>query len=68
MLCLLAAACFGSLAVLAKLAYDAGADLVTLLWVRFALAAAVLWTLAARRGVARVTRTPRAALDRKSVV
>lgn len=62
LLCLLAAAAFASLAVLAKLAYAAGAGLVTLLSVRFAIAGAVLWALAARRGLARVTDAPRAAL------
>jgi drug/metabolite transporter (DMT)-like permease len=51
---MLAAVGFGAMAVLAKLAYDAGASVPTVLAVRFALAAAVLWILVAqpwRRGV-----------------
>lgn len=54
LLCLLAAVGFGAMAVLAKLAYDAGASVSTVLAVRFALAATVLWILVAqpwRRGV-----------------
>lgn len=60
LLCLLAAAGFGSMGVLAKLSYEAGASVLTLLSVRFALGAALLWAFAAHRGVARITR-PRAA-------
>lgn len=55
--CAIAATGFGAMAVLAKLAYRAGVDPVTLLAVRFALAAALLWALAARAGgVARPAR------------
>ena len=62
MLCLLAAAGFGSMGVMAKLAYGAGASVLTLLSLRFALGAALLWAFAARRGVARgVAAAPRAA-------
>lgn len=60
LLCVLAAAGFGTMGVLAKLSYAAGASVLTLLSVRFALGAALLWAFAARRGVARITR-PRAA-------
>jgi drug/metabolite transporter (DMT)-like permease len=38
------AVAFGALAVFGKLAFDAGVGVVTLLFVRFAVAAAVLWT------------------------
>ncbi|HEY4281403.1 MAG TPA: DMT family transporter [Conexibacter sp.] len=54
-LCVLAAAGFGSMAVLAKLAYAAGADVLTLLSVRFTIGAALLWAVAAYRGVARLS-------------
>ncbi len=50
LLCALAAAGFGAMAVLAKLAYAAGVSPLTLLAVRFALAGALLWPLAARGG------------------
>lgn len=60
LLCVLAAAGFGSMGVLAKLSYEAGASVLTLLSVRFAIGAALLWAIAAHRGVARITR-PRAA-------
>lgn len=58
---MLAAVGFGSMAVLAKLSYAAGASVLTLLSLRFAIGAALLWALAAHRGVARITH-PRAAL------
>jgi drug/metabolite transporter (DMT)-like permease len=61
LLCLLATAGFGSMGVLAKLAYGEGATVLTLLSVRFAIGAALLWALAAHRGVARVAAAPRAA-------
>jgi drug/metabolite transporter (DMT)-like permease len=61
LLCLVAAIGFGSMAVLAKLAYAAGASVLTLMSVRFAIGAALLWGFAAYRGVARVG-SPRAAL------
>ena len=54
LLCAIAATGFAGTVVMGRLAHDAGAPLATLLTVRFALAAAVLWMLAARRGVARV--------------
>ncbi len=60
-LAVLGAVGFAGIVVMAKLAYAAGADVLTLLAVRFAIAAALLWALAARRGVARVP-TRRAAL------
>ena len=44
-LCLVAAVGFGAMAIFAKEAYAAGTGTVTLLAVRFTLAAAVLWTL-----------------------
>lgn len=61
LLCAIAAVGFGSMGVLAKLAYGAGASVLTLLSVRFAIGAALLWAIAAHRGVARITQ-PRAAL------
>jgi drug/metabolite transporter (DMT)-like permease len=42
-LCLASAAAFGALAIFGKLAYGAGVGIVTLLFVRFALAAPALW-------------------------
>jgi drug/metabolite transporter (DMT)-like permease len=45
---------FGSMGVLAKLAYGAGASVMTLLAVRFAIGAGLLWAFAASRGVARI--------------
>ncbi|MDO8210073.1 DMT family transporter [Conexibacter sp. CPCC 206217] len=59
-LCLLAALGFGTMAVFAKLAYAAGASVLTLLSIRFVIGAALLWGFAAYRGVARITQ-PRAA-------
>lgn len=50
LLCLASAAAFGAMAVFGKLAYDAGATVGTLLAVRFALAAALLWALLGARG------------------
>lgn len=47
LLCLASAAAFGAMAVFGKLAYDAGVGVTTLLFVRFALATAVLWVLVA---------------------
>jgi drug/metabolite transporter (DMT)-like permease len=49
LLCAASAAGFGAMAVLAKLAYAAGAGLVEVLTIRFALAAAVLGLLAPQR-------------------
>ena len=51
LLCLLAAAGFGAMGILAKLAYATGLGVVTLLLIRFALAGAVLWALVALRRV-----------------
>jgi drug/metabolite transporter (DMT)-like permease len=54
---LVAAGGFAGMVVVAKVAYDAGANVVTLLSVRFTIAAVLLWVLAARAGVVRgVTR------------
>jgi drug/metabolite transporter (DMT)-like permease len=52
-LSVVAAAGFAAMVVMAKLAYAGGANVVTLLAVRFAIAAVLLWALAARRGVVR---------------
>jgi drug/metabolite transporter (DMT)-like permease len=49
LLCAASAAGFGAMAVLAKLAYAAGAGVVEVLTIRFALAAAVLGVLVPRR-------------------
>jgi len=57
--CAIAAAGFGAMAVLAKLAYDAGVSPLTLLAFRFALAAAILWAMIATDG-ARPRVSPRA--------
>lgn len=43
LLCLVSAAAFGSMAIFGKFAYSAGLNVVTLLSVRFALAAALFW-------------------------
>jgi drug/metabolite transporter (DMT)-like permease len=48
-LCLGSAVAFGALAVFGKLAFDAGVGMLTLLFVRFALAAPILWALALNR-------------------
>ena len=50
-LCLIAAVGFGAMAIFAKEAYAAGTGTVTLLAVRFTLAAAVLWTLVLLRRI-----------------
>ena len=50
---LVAASGFAGMVVAAKPAYDAGADVLTLLAGRFTIAAVLLWLLAARRGVVR---------------
>jgi len=47
LLCILAAAGFGAMAVLAKLAYGAGLGVVSLLSLRFVIAALVLWAAVA---------------------
>lgn len=61
MLVLASAACFGVMAIFAKLAYEQGATVGTLLAVRFLLAALALWGLALATGSAR-------ALDRRVIV
>jgi drug/metabolite transporter (DMT)-like permease len=48
-LCLASAAAFGAMAIFGKLAYDAGVGVLTLLFVRFVIAAGVLGALNARR-------------------
>jgi drug/metabolite transporter (DMT)-like permease len=55
-LCVTTAATFAASVILAKLAYAAGANVSSVLAPRFAIAALVLWLIAARRGVARVPR------------
>lgn len=52
-LCVTTAVCYAAMAIFAKLAYNAGANITTVLAPRFALAAVVLWLIAANRGVAR---------------
>ena len=61
LLCLLSAAGFGVMGVLAKTAYDAGTNVVSLLSVRFVLAALVFWAIIGvrRRGLG---------MDRRMVV
>jgi drug/metabolite transporter (DMT)-like permease len=54
LLILASAVAFGSMAIFGKLAYDAGVGVLTLLFLRFAIAAPVLWALALRRGARRV--------------
>jgi drug/metabolite transporter (DMT)-like permease len=61
-LCLLSCLGFGAMAIIAKDAYAAGAGVLTLLTVRFALAAVALWAIvvAAGRRDPRAGRRPRA--------
>ena len=47
---LASAVAFGSMAIFGKLAYDAGVGVLTLLFLRFAIAAPVLWALALGQG------------------
>jgi drug/metabolite transporter (DMT)-like permease len=54
LLCLVSAAGFGAMAIFAKDAYAAGFGVLTLLTLRFAFAAALLWAIAHARGAARV--------------
>src|SRR3954463_1070173 len=57
LLCLGSAAAFGTMAIFGKLAFDEGADVTTLLAVRFTIAAAVLWVVVlGRGGMARLAR------------
>lgn len=60
LLCALSAVAFGAMAVFAKEAYAAGVTVVTLLSLRFVLAAAAFWAIAAARGA----RLP----DRRTIV
>src|SRR5918993_2120339 len=48
-LCIASAIAFGAMAIFGKLAYDAGVGVLTLLFVRFTIAAPVLWIAALRR-------------------
>jgi len=61
---LASAVAFGSMAIFGKLAYDAGVGVLTLLFLRFAIAAPVLWGLTLRRPTRRIAdrRTLTAAL------
>jgi drug/metabolite transporter (DMT)-like permease len=61
--CVASAAAFGTNAIFAKLAYDEGATLGTLLSARFVLAAALLWAVLLPRGAARELR----ALGRRGI-
>ena len=63
-LCIASAIAFGAMAIFGKLAYDAGVGVLTLLFVRFTIAAPVLWIAALRRpaGFAGPRRTLLAAL------
>ncbi|WP_324910883.1 DMT family transporter [Baekduia sp.] len=60
LLCALSAVAFGAMAVFAKEAYASGMTVVTLLSLRFLLAAAAFWAIAAARGA----RLP----DRRTIV
>ena len=60
LLCVASAAAFGAMGIFGKLAYDEGATVGTLLAVRFVVAAALLWALAAASGaLGRVLALPR---------
>ena len=48
-LCIASAVAFGAMSIFGKLAYDAGVGILTLLFVRFAIAAPVLWVATLRR-------------------
>ncbi|MGH3992195.1 MAG: EamA family transporter, partial [Pseudonocardiaceae bacterium] len=63
LLCLASAAAFGAMGIFGKLAYDEGATVGTLLAIRFALAAALLWLFVVCSGGARILR----ALSRRDV-
>ena len=64
LLCLASGAAFGAMAIFGKLAYGEGANVGTLLAVRFALAAALFWALLAATGALRGLR----ALQRRDVL
>ncbi|HEV7496033.1 DMT family transporter [Baekduia sp.] len=53
-LCVLSACAFGAMAIFAKEAYATGATVVTLLSIRFLLAAALFWVIVAVRGGAQL--------------
>ena len=53
LLCLASGAAFGAMAIFGKLAYGEGANVATLLAVRFTLAAALFWLLVLAAGAAR---------------
>lgn len=53
LLCLASGAAFGAMAIFGKLAYDGGANVGTLLAVRFVLAAALFWGLVLAGGMLR---------------
>jgi drug/metabolite transporter (DMT)-like permease len=55
LLCLLAAAGFAAMAIFAKLAYEAGLDVPSLLLLRFGVAAVILWGIVAVRRPQRPT-------------
>ena len=57
LLCLASATAFGAMGIFGTLAYDEGATLGTLLAVRFSLAAALFWVVAACTGATRGLRT-----------
>jgi drug/metabolite transporter (DMT)-like permease len=60
LICLMSAACFGTLGVFGKLATDAGANIPSLLLVRFGLAALAFWlVLRMTGGLAGLRRLPR---------
>ncbi len=61
-LCIGSAIAFGAMAIFGKLAYDAGVGILTLLFVRFTIAAPVLWAGALRRPGALASTTGRTLL------
>ena len=60
-LCIASAIAFGAMAIFGKLAYDAGVGLLMLLFVRFTIAAPVLW-VGALRQLGTLAEAPRRAL------
>lgn len=48
---LASAACFGSMAIFARMAYRSGIDIPTLLLLRFTMAAAMMWTILLAKGM-----------------
>ena len=59
-LCIASAIAFGAMAIFGKLAYDAGVGILTLLFVRFSIAAPVLWLGALQGAERRLRRRDRA--------